>query len=93
MGQELLKNLNEHEIGIEGFLGQYASQIVNNYFQHRMLLANLHIRPVFLFLPCRSAICKESHVPRCKSRLGLLAGKSRFFSLAGPGVLYFNEPK
>lgn len=33
MGQELLKNLNEHEIGIEGFLGQYASQIVNNYFQ------------------------------------------------------------
>lgn len=43
MGQELLKNLNEHEIGIEGFLGHYASQIVNNYFQHRVLLANLHI--------------------------------------------------
>lgn len=44
MGQELLKNLNEHEIGIEGFLGQYASQVVNNYFQQRVWLANLHIR-------------------------------------------------
>lgn len=43
MGQELLKNLNEHEIGIESFLGQYASQVVNNYFQQRVWLANLHI--------------------------------------------------
>lgn len=43
MGQELLKNFNEREIGVEGFLGQYASQIVNNYFQRRVWLANLHM--------------------------------------------------
>lgn len=50
MGQELLKNLNEHELGREGFLGQYASQIVNNYFQRRVPLANLHIH----VMPCVS---------------------------------------
>lgn len=35
-------------------------------------------RHVFLFLPCKRAICKESPVPQWRSRLGLLVGKSWF---------------
>lgn len=50
MGQELLKNLNEHEIGREGFLGQYASHTVNNYFQRGVWLADLHMH----VMPCVS---------------------------------------
>lgn len=95
MGQELLKNLNEHEIGTEGFLGQYASQIVNNYFQRRVWLANLHIRAP----PCVSIftghLCNLQSESRAWVEVGAWAVgcEQLAFSPAGPGALCFNEPR
>lgn len=94
MGQELLKNLNEHETGIEGFLGQYASQVVNNYFQRPVWLANLHIR-----VPPRVSIltrgpCNLQGEPcaRVEVRARAVGWERLPFSLAGPGALRLKEP-
>lgn len=93
MGQELLKNLNEHETGIEGFLGQNASRIVNNYFQRPVWLANLH-----LCVPPRVSIltrgpCNLQGEPPPGWKPGSAVGWERLpFSRAGPGALRLNEP-
>lgn len=71
MGQGLLKNLNEHEIGIEAFLGQYAHKLVNNYFQHWVWLANLHrhvmLRRFYFYNANLQSVKRELRAPHGES--------------------------
>lgn len=98
MGQGLLKNLNEHEKGIEAFLGQYARKLVNNYFQHWVWLANLHrhvmLRRFYFYnanlQSVKRALCC---VPLVESQAQAVDWEELIFSVAGSGVLNLSKSR